>query len=237
MRTTYLLSTSLFSLVLVLGLPQASSAAIQGAIQIQQISPSSQGTWTLLSEDGTSISSDDAGDRKNNYSVAITRFGQTTLSVVPPPSMSGKISVYRGGVLLLTTNTMQHSFNLVSNDSYRFVIQYSLTGFGLLGITSDPSGVRFRLRGPLGRTYGGTSPQSFEKLPVGKYIIMFGATKDCLQPPRKNATVKMDERTAVNITLPCTSPVDDTVDRTRTSKRSLREYAEDREYNSRGNRK
>lgn len=238
MHSTFrILGSSVVAVVILFGIPRSTTAALQGSIQIQQISASSQGTWTLLSADGTAITSDDAGVNKNEFSIGISRFGQTTLSVVTPPGMSAKISVYRGGDLLLTTDTQQYSFNLTSNDTYRFVIQYSLKSLGLLGVTSDPSGVRFRLRGPTGRTFGGTSPQSFDNLPAGRYVLMFGETNGCSRPPRKTATVKAEERTAVHVTLPCTSPTDDTVDMSRVSKRTLREYAEQRELNARGNRK
>lgn len=237
MSTYRILSSSVVAVVVLFGIPRSTTAALQGSIQIQQVSASSQGTWTLLSADGTAITSEDTGVQKNEFSVGITRFGQTTLGVVSPPGMSAKISVYRGGELLLTTDTPQYSFDLTSNDSYRFVIQYSLKSLGLLGVTSDPPGVRFRLRGPTGRTFGGTSPQSFDNLPAGRYVLMFGATKDCSRPPRKTATVKSEERTAVHVTLPCTSAEEETVDTSRVSRRTLREYVEERELKDRGDRK
>lgn len=216
---------------------QLSSAALQGSIKIEQLSASTTGSWTLLSEDGTFISSNDEGIEKNNYTVAITRFGQTTLSVIPPHGMSAKIGVYRGGDLIASTESQQYSFPLVSNDNYRFVVQYALTKLGTLGVTSDPSETRFRMRGPSGRTYSGVSSKTFENLPAGRYTIMFAAAEGCDQAARKNVIVRADERNVVFVSQSCVQDEPDGIDRSRTSKRSLREKAEEREYNPRGSRK
>lgn len=229
---------SAFTLLVFFGFSQYSSAALQGSIKIEQLSPTTTGTWTLLSEDGTAITSEDEGVNKNNYAVAITRFGQTTLSVTPPPGMSARISVYRGNELQSFTDSQQHSFKLVANDNYRFVIQFALSKLGSLGVTSEPSNTRFRMRGPSGRTYSGVSPKTFDNLPAGRYTVMFAAAEGCDQAARKNAVVKPEERGVVHVTQACEQEgEDDTVDRSRASKRTLREYAEERELNERGNRK
>lgn len=231
-----LLTTTIFGLTF-FSFSQFSDAALQGSIKIEQLSASTTGVWTLLSEDGTTITSNDEGVDRNNYSFAITRFGQTTLSVAPPAGMSARISVYRGGELIATTDSQQYSFKLVSNDNYRFVIQYALSKLGSLGITSEPSNTRFRMRGPTGRTYSGISPKTFDNLPAGRYTVMFAASEGCDQAARKNAIVKPEERNVVHVSQSCESNQEDNVDRSRTSRRSLREYAEEREYKARGERK
>lgn len=237
MKNLHTLLCTIFFGLTFFSFSQFSDAALQGSIKIEQLSASTTGVWTLLSQDGTAITSNDEGVDRNNYSFAITRFGQTTLSVVPPPGMSARISAYRGGELIATTDSQQYSFELVSNDNYRFVIQYALSKLGSLGVTSEPSGLRFRMRGPSGRTYSGTSPKTFDNLPIGRYTVMFAASEGCLQPPRKNGVVKTEERNVVHVSQTCTVETEDNVDRSRTSKRTLREYAEEREYKDRGERK
>jgi hypothetical protein len=230
---------SFLSVLFSFSLTGTASAALQGSIKIEQLSASTVGTWTLLSEDGTDLTSASEDINPFDYSVAITRFGQTTLSVIPPAGMSVKIAVYRGGDFLYTVDSRQHSFKLLANDNYRFVIQYTLSRFGNLGITSEPSSVRFRMRSPSGMTSAGTTPKTFENLPVGRYILMLGTIEGCLLPARKTIIVKEGERNVVKVTLPCDNSqvADDDIDRSRVSKRTLRAYAEERELKKRGQRK
>lgn len=235
MNTRILLSG--FVAALFFGVSGSSLAAIQGSIKIEQLSAGATGEWTILSEDGTAISSSDDGVLKNNYSFAITRFGQTTLSVTPPPGMSARISVYRGGDVIATTDSQQYSFKLLANDNYRFVIQYSLSKLGTLGVTSEPANVRFRMRGPTGRNYSAKSPHTFKNLPAGSYAITFSTIDGCFQPARKTVVVEPDQRNTTNVTLTCGSAEEENVDRSRVSRRTIRNYAEQREYKARGNRK
>ena len=97
---TYRIS-ALFTLSLSLfGFIATAHGAVQASIKIEQISPSSYGTWTLLSEDGSSRSSKDAGvTTTGNVAMGLTNFGQTTLSVTTPAGMSAIISVYLGSQL------------------------------------------------------------------------------------------------------------------------------------------
>ena len=233
-----ILLTSALSSALFFAFTAMSSAAIQGSIKIEQLSASDIGTWTILSEDGSAIKSTDPGVDKTNYAFAITQFGQTTFSVAPPAGMSARINVYRGGEQIATVDSQQYSFKLVSNDNYRFVVQYSLSKLGSLGVTSEPSGIRFRMRGPNGRNYSARTPHTFNNLPAGSYALTFAATETCFQPSRKTVVVEPEQRNTTHVTLTCTDNTqDETVDRSRISKRALREYAEQREFNARGNRK
>jgi hypothetical protein len=216
--------------------PLPAIAGTQASIRIEQLSGGSVGEWTLLSENGDSISSKDPGVDAHTYTVGITEFGQTTLSVVPPAGMSARISVYRGGDLLKQINSPQYSFPLFVNDNYRFVVQYSVSREGSLGITSEPSDVRFRLKGP-DRTRSGTTSAGFEKLPAGRYTVYFSSTKDCFSPAPKSVVVKAGERNVLHVTLTCEEKTEEHVDTSRISKRSIRQYVEERESKPLGERK
>ena len=219
--------------------PVPSSAAVLASISIEQIGASRTGSWTLLSANGDSISSADPGIVKNRFSIGLSEFGPTTLSVTPPNGMNAKILVYRGGEMINTATTNQYSFHIYANDTYRFVVQYALARVGSLGVTSDPSPLRFRLS-PVGggRNFTGKTPHTFNNLPAGKYSLRFGATKECYSSPVKTVVVEEEKRNTTLVTLTCTSEEEeDTVDRSRTSKRSIREAAHLRELKKRGERK
>lgn len=222
----------------VFGFVATAHGAVQASVKIEQISPSSYGTWTLLSEDGSSRSSKDAGvTTTGNVAMGLTNFGQTTLSVTTPAGMSAIISVYRGGELVAEVTSQQYSFPLYANDNLRILIKYSMSRVGSLGITSEPNGLRFRLKGPSARNYSAKTPHTFKELPAGKYSVYFASTSTCIQPAAQTIEVKPGERNTAKITLMCNVKEDTTVDRSRISKRSLRQYVEQRERNKRGNRK
>lgn len=213
-------------------------AAPQAGIKIEQLSPSSYGTWTLLSADGSSRSSLDKGvSPTGGFTIALSEFGQTTLSVTSPPGMSASISVYRGGDLIKEVTSQQYSFPLYANDNFRFVIKYSFSRLGSLGITSEPTTLRFRMKGPTGRTFTAVTPFTFKNLPAGKYSLYFPKTETCLQPAVQTVDVAPEERNTTKVTLTCNVAEEDKIDRSRVSKRTLREYVKAREVRARGNRK
>ncbi len=235
------LSTPLFIALFVVASVASMSSAHAGAqasIKIEQLSASTFGSWTLLSADGSSRSSTDAGvDVTGGFTIGSTEFGQTTLSVKPPAGMSVVISVYRGGELLKQVTTQQYSFPLYANDNYRFLIKYSLTNVGSLGIMSDPNFLRFRMKGPTRRTYSAKTPHTFLNLPVGKYSLYFGATETCLKPAVQTVIVESEQRNTAAVTLTCNAAEEDSVDRNRISRRALRDYVTEREAKARGSRK
>lgn len=233
-RTSALLSLSLS----VFAFATPALASPQASIKIEQLSPSTYGTWTLLSADGSSRSSTDKGvDPTGGFTIGLTEFGQTTLSVTSPPGMSAKISVYRGGDLIKEVTSQQYSFPLYANDNFRFLIKYSLSRVGSLGVTSEPGTLRFRMKGPTGRIFTATTPHTFKNIPAGKYSLYFPKTETCLQPAVKTVDVAPEQRNTTNITLTCNVAEEEKVDRNRVSKRTLREYVEAREVKARGERK
>ncbi len=231
----------LCTLSLVLGtIPSvALGASAQANIRIEQLTPSAYGTWTLLSSNGALRTSNDPGVLKSAFTVGVTDYGPTTLSVVPPPGMSVKITTYRGGEKVGETDAQQYSFTLVANDNYRFVLQYALSRLGNLGVTSQPSGIRFRMKGPGGRFYSATSPFTFTNIPVGRYSLTFPPKNGCTAPSVHTVIVESETRNTANISLATcdTAATDTTHDYSRISKRTLRDMVEQRELRKRGERK
>ncbi len=192
----------------------------------------------LLSGNGTTHSSSDPGVSNANYSFGLTDFGPVTLIATPPNGMATKISIYRGGDLVKTIDLPQYSFTLYPNDTYRFLVQYSLSRLGTVGLTSDPSGVRFRMKGRGTRTYSGVTPFTVKNIPSGSYSVLMSAPEGCYQPRPHTAVISPDTRIAVHVTINCEkNQSGSTVQRIRPTKRALTEYAEQREFNDRGNRK
>ena len=237
--TRFLVITA--ALALCMGAIPASSygTGAQANIKIEQLSPGVPGVWTMLSSTEALRKSTDEGVNPLDYSFGVTDYGPTTLSVSPPPGMTVRITAYRGGEKVGQTDSQQYSFTLVANDNYRFVLQYALAKLGSLGITSEPSGVRFRIRGPGGRTRAAETPVTLENLPVGRYTVMFPGVNGCTDATRQNAIVEAETRNTLHVTLAnCEATTStDAVDNSRVSKRTLREQAEQREFKPRGERK
>ncbi len=211
-------------------------AAIQATIRIDQVTPTKPGVWTMQTASGTTRTSKDAGVDEKSYSYTISEMGQMILSIAPPEGMSTKISVYRGDALLRTLDAQQYEFTIYPNDNYRFLIQYSYTKLGQLGVTSDPSGLLFRIIGP--KRLSGKTPKTFTNLPAGRYSIYIGKTDNCYQPAPQSAQITAGGRVTKLITLNCDVEKEAEVpERNAPSRRSLQRAVEAREAKERGNRK
>ena len=204
-------------------------AALQGNVKIEQVSPSELGVWHLYTESGTTRTSKDAGVDPRSFSFGISEVGQMTLKITPPAGMSVRLSMERGGELKWTKESQQESFTLYPNDNYRFVIQYSMTKLGLLGITSEPSRIAFRIRGPIRRKLSGKTPKTILNLPAGSYTIYMASTPTCLKPAPHTAIVESGGRATAHLRLICNDAISAIPDRIRPSKRQLVEDAYKRE--------
>ncbi len=227
----------LLAMFLVILFPVSASAAAQAGVTIEQVSPTQVGVWTFLFGNGSSLSSATEGINALQHSFTVTDFEPMTFSVTQPAGMAAKISIYRNGDFMKTENIPQFSFTPYPNEKYRFVVQYSYSLLGSLGVTSDPSGVRFRMKGPTAKIYSATTPFTFKSLPAGKYSLLFASTRLCSQPAPHTAVVAAESRNTVNVSLICTTNKFESVDTSRVSKRTLVENAKSRETKPRGTRK
>lgn len=237
MRNNFVLLSAVLAVGTLACLPVTTHAAIQGVVTIDQLTPDKPGTWTLLAADGTTRSSADANVDPKSYSYTVSEVGQMVLSVTVPEGMSSKISIYRNGELTKTINTQQIEFELFPNDKYRFLIQYAYTKLGSLGITSDPSGLVFRVTGPKRLT--GKTPKTFTNLPAGRYTIYFDRVgSKCVKPAPQTVALTPETRTTRLITIPCNvEAAEEEAVRTGPNRRALREQVEARESKPRGERK
>ncbi len=186
-RSQTLMSGVCLSLALSFFAATSASAQATAAIKIDQISARGLGVWTLFTASGTTFTSKDEGTNPKSFSFALREFGPITLSIKSQAGMAPKIFVYRSGDLIKTVDSPAYSFNLFPNDNYRFLVQYSLARVGSLGITSSPSSVRFRMKGPNGKIYTAKTPHTFKNIPAGQYTVLMASTKTCLQPAPQTA--------------------------------------------------
>ncbi len=210
-------------------MPQLAFAAIQGTVTMEQISSKAVGVWTLLSADGTTRKSTDTGVNQKHYSFTVSEVGPTVLSVVPPPGAVSTILVYRNGDLTVTETTQQYAFTIYPNDTYRFLVQYAFSKLGALGITSAPTSVSFRMKGPDGKQYVGTTPLTLTNLPVGRYTLQPAIVDGCYKSRPQNVLVKSEQRVVLNFTVTCDSNVEEVVDTSRPNRRHIRDQALERD--------
>lgn len=239
MPNRFLFLSALLAVGVFTALPQVTHAQVaQGTVRIEQVSPDKvkHGTWTLLTASGTVRSSEDEGVTPNDYSYALSEFGQMVFSVKPPAGMSTKISIYRGGTLQKSVDAQQYEFALYPNDNYRLLVQYAFTKLGELGLNSDPTGLVFRIKGP--RNMSGKTPRTFTNLPAGRYTIYFTRVGDkCVSPAPHTVAVTPEKRITKLITIPCNIQVEEELVRNAPTRRALREAVEAREARPRGERK
>ena len=233
------ISTSLATLFLatVFFVP-LSHGAVQSSIKIEQVSPTQYGTWTFLYQDGSSIASIDPGIDPKNHVFTVTQFTPMTISVVPPAGMSAKINIYRNGDLTKSEMSQQFSFTPYANESYRFLIQYSYSRMGSVGVTSTPNGLRFRMKGPTSKNYTAVTPHTFQNIPAGRYTLYFPSTPDCASPAPYGVSVEPEKRTTANVSLICsTASLSPLHTKPLVSRRAIMQAVENRENRPRGQRK
>lgn len=229
--------TSIRSFVLIpafvalMSLSRGVSAEALANITIDQIAADKLGTWTLLAADGSTRTSADLTGDPRRFTAGISDFGQVTFSVMPPAGMTARITVFRGGDQIATTDSRQFSFTVYPNDNYRFIVKYWIAATGTLGVISNPQGIVFRIEAETGRTLRGKTPWSFTQLPVGKYSVYANATETCYSPAPQSVSIENEDRKVVTLSLTCNNAVGefDTVERVRPSKRTIVERVAARE--------
>lgn len=218
-------------------LPSIALAAPQAAITIEQVSPKALGSWHLIYGDGDSLSSLDKDVNPKKYVFSLTEFQPMTLSASAPAGMNTVLTIMRNGDVVPTGTSPQFSFTPRPNDSYRFLIRYEMAPTGSLGITAEPSKVRFRIIGPTRRVISGSTPKTIPNLPAGQYSLTFSAVNGCASPAPKSVIISAGVRETVHATLACGSEEKTSIIPRKFSKRSIVEEAIQREQKPIGQRR
>ncbi len=218
MSRTFSLSAFVLPLLFALLLPLSASAATGTAmLKIQQLTPRDIGKWTLFYEGG-SLTSESIGIENPKMHTAYPPAGNATFMVVPPSGASASISFFEETELIKKVDFSQINVVLQEGKSYRFLVTYIYNKKGMLGVTSIPTAIPFRMTGPDGKTYRGTTPHTFDNIPVGQYTIVFNSIRGCVRARPANRNVGMNERVVFHMEFDCTSKRERIVDQKRNSK-------------------
>jgi hypothetical protein len=128
--------------------------------------------------------------------------GAYTIFIAPPPGTSTKIQLLENGVEIKSADSPQISFDATVTSHLVLKIVYTLTDFGEVGVTSDPPGVPFTMQGPGNAEYEGITPQTFSRVPIGSYGVLY-KPKGCSEPPGQGEDLKRGSKVYFTITLHC----------------------------------
>lgn len=223
MRIPYKMSVlTICSLALsVAGARFVGGAVAPTSVTVEQLSPTIVGSWIFSSSGSDLLQSTEPGVQQRKHVFTIPSRGQMTLTVIPPSGAGVKITTFKNGVQVGVSDVRHASATVENGDSWRFLVQYSTVSVGLLGITSTPFGISFKVKGPDGVTYVGKTPQSFENVPIGRYTIYMSAPKGCVIPPPISRKIKDGERVTAHIDFVCHARARERVRPRRNSRRQI----------------
>lgn len=169
-----------------------------GTVTVEQTSPmEALGKWTLLMPDGSSVKFSTA-----SYTVNLTKEGNYILFAEPPAGMTTKILAYKGSEVFQDVSRPQVSFVVASGENFRFAISYILSRIGEVSISSNPSGIPFRLDGPNEIHVESTTPYSLPNTPEGQYTVRY-FPEGCVTPRPQSLMLRKDSRLAFTIAIEC----------------------------------
>lgn len=155
------------------------------------------GTWTILKPNHDSFSRTDANLTMNDLMP-----GNYSFFAVPPKGTTAKIDVYLGDDVIKSSDTPQISFTLADTMTLRLVIRYSLTIYGKMGVSTDPPGVPFELKGPNAMLKRGVTSTEYEKMPVGNYSVTF-TPEGCPPIPAQSGVLEAESRLDFSVKVVC----------------------------------
>lgn len=172
----------------------------EGTIIVQQVSDiKAVGSWTMLRPNHESFDRTDASLTMPNMIP-----GRYSFFATPPKGTTATTKVYLGDDVLISSDTQQISFDLKDKMTLTVVVTYDLTIFGKVGVSSDPHGVPFELRGPNGLYEAGVTPAEFPTFPIGNYSVTY-KPEGCPQPPATSDLLEKDSRIDFMVQIVCST--------------------------------
>ncbi|MBI1812436.1 S-layer homology domain-containing protein [Candidatus Peregrinibacteria bacterium] len=157
------------------------------------------GTLTLLEPNQETVTVTTAASTATALSS-----GKYTLFVASPNGTSTTIRVVKGASTIASADTPQVSFDVGEGDQLHVAVEYHLVSFGLVGVSSDPAGIPFELRGPNDFLGKGITPKSFETMPIGEYAVTY-KPRGCLVSPARSNRLEKNGHAYFSITIKCDS--------------------------------
>jgi hypothetical protein len=173
----------------------------QGTITIDQKNGSGSttiGRWTLIKPDNQQLKSGEPTNTLTNTSA-----GSYTIFATLPTGASATIRVYRNGKLETLQQRPQATFILQNNDQISVVIHYTIVRVGLVAVDSDPNGITFRMNGPNGSHFTGTTPASFPGVTEGQYQVFYDTLQGCTPPTSKSLRLQAGNRLSFTVKMSC----------------------------------
>lgn len=129
--------------------------------------------------------------------------GTYTVIIEPPKGAVARVRVLRGTEQIAQADRPQLTFVMNAGDDLRLSIHYSFEKTGEVSISSDPAGLNYLLEGPNATKYRGTTPGSYDTMPLGQYAVTFEAPAGCPPVPIKSQQLQENKRVSFHVGLEC----------------------------------
>lgn len=163
-----------------------------------EITPDVTGHWTLIRPANERTEGDDDAFTFQNLGP-----GNYTFTTSLPEGATAFIEVYDHGELKETLERPQASFSISDGAKVSFKVFYKYTRIGTVSISSDPSGLPFRMKGPNNIELSGKTPASFEGYPEGQYAAYFEQIEGCPTLPTQSDRLVKDGRITLQVKVVC----------------------------------
>lgn len=194
-------SLSLFLAFQILLAPVASlaqEAAPTRTLRIEQSSMGALGELTLILPTQAKIT------LTSPYELPDPYIGKYTLFIAAPKGHITTVDVYDGTTLLQTVSQPQVSFDVADASNIKIIVSYTLLYFGKVGVSTNPAGVPFTLHGPNGLTKEGITPENYDNLPIGEYVVNY-RPQGCPEMPAKSDTLVENKQIYLKADVHCDS--------------------------------
>lgn len=169
-----------------------------GEIVIEQETPLViNGTWTLLRPGEQETKGRNAAE-----TLADILPGRHTLFITAPEGTATTVDVLDGATVLQSADSPQITFDVAEGARLRIRIAYTLVYAGKVGVSSTPPGIPFELIGPNSAIYSGTTPHSYNPMPIGLYTVKYHPP-GCPTPPQKSNSLNKDKSLYFSVDIHC----------------------------------
>ncbi len=168
-----------------------------GTITIEQQSAlGNTAVWTLVNQDQTVF--------KGNAATQQVKIpaGNYTFFIEQTKGLSAEVH-YQSGSTIKTYTIPQFSFQYDGIAPIKISVSLLMKDSGKVSVNSSPQGIDFELKGPSGFVYKGTTPTTYEAVPLGVYSIRYMPT-GC-DSPVKSGSLKPYSRLDFDITISCST--------------------------------
>lgn len=161
-------------------------------------SPETIGSWTLIRPGNERTEGTDSA-----YEFQEIPAGKYTFTISLPEGTGAESKVLLNGKQIKEVSHPQVSFDIDGMDAIVLSVKLSFTQVGTAAVNSDPRGLGFRLKGPDNLEKTGTTPASFEGVPIGQYTAYFDEIEGCPTIPPQSDRLTKDSRISLSVSISC----------------------------------